>query len=140
MTIDQAVRRVFAMMAANYGRKWDIPPDAVNAWATQLEAEGVTSPELLAAASAWARSNPWPPCFAELRSSIPRLCRCGTCYPCHARALERAKRAVDQGRLGAHGFDPEPMSDVAVKLLGQNATQRTAGALPGKSRESEGAK
>lgn len=112
-----AVRQAFALFAASYGRKWDIPPEAVNAWTVAFEADQATPDEVRAAANAWAAAKAWPPSRAELRGTIPRLCSCGTCYPCHARSVERAKRAVERGSIGATGFEPTPLADALRTAL-----------------------
>lgn len=118
MTIDEAVRATFALFAGRYGRKWDIPPAAMNGWAASFEADGVEPSELLAAAAAWSSSNAWPPCFAELRGAIPRLCTCGDCIACRRRAQERATRICNAGGIGWDGTaEPVRMSDIAARLL-----------------------
>jgi hypothetical protein len=117
MTIDDAVREVFTMMAAKYGRKWDIPAQAMPAWATQFEADGVEPHELLAVAKVWSDVKEWPPSFAELKTALPRFCRCGDCRACQSRALERAKAAVSRGSIGASSFVQPSISEMVASNL-----------------------
>jgi hypothetical protein len=122
-TLDAAMRQTFGMLAASYGRRWDIPAAAAPAWAAAFESELVTERELLAAAAAWSATRPWPPSRAELRGAIPRLCTCGACTACHSRAVARAKRAAERGSLGAGSYDPPSVADVAQQMLAQHGAK-----------------
>ena len=109
------VALAFAKFEAWYPHKWVSKPRAVEVWTEILS--DLTPEEVRQAVSAWGKSHDWPPSPAELRGKVPRLCRCGKCYSCHARAVERARRAIDRGSAGADFDTPERLSEIAPRNL-----------------------
>jgi hypothetical protein len=99
MTDDQvtAVQAAFTMFEASYGSKWAGGKPSV--WALLMEE--ATATEIIGAAKDWCRSQEWPPSPKDLLDRIPRFCRCGKCWPCQMRALDRARKAVERGSLDA---------------------------------------
>lgn len=94
-----AVTKALAAFAVAWPNKWQQSQLTLAVWLDTLA--DLEPDEIRTAAKACVMGRTWPPTVAEFRQSVPRLCRCGKCYPCHARAVAAAKRAVERGSLGA---------------------------------------
>ncbi len=94
-----AVTKALAAFAAAWPNRWAQSSVTLAVWLDTLS--DLEPTEVREAARRAVIEREWPPTVAEFRALVPRLCRCGKCYPCHARAVERAKRAVERGSLGA---------------------------------------
>jgi hypothetical protein len=102
----QAVTLAFGLLEAAYGKKWAGGSPAI--WAQLLE--DAEPEEVIPAVKAWCKANEWPPSPKDVLEAIPRFCRCGKCWPCHSRAVERAKRALERGSMGADFDTPERLT------------------------------
>lgn len=98
-----AVKLAFSMFQAAYNNKWS--GAAPEVWSALLE--DATAEEIVKAAKDWCRGEEWPPTPKDILQSIPRFCRCGKCWPCQIRAMDRARMAVERGALDAALTLPE---------------------------------
>lgn len=105
------IARAFLAFEASYPHKWATKPRAIEVWSEMLDE--LEPEEIRAAVASWCKTHDWPPSPAELRGMVPRFCRCGRCWACHSRAVERAKRAIDRGAIGADFDGPTHITEIA---------------------------
>lgn len=102
-TLSQALEVAFELFKNSYGSRW--AGASAEVWAMLLEQ--ATPEEVLVASKKWCQEHDWPPTPKDLLQAVPRFCRCGRCWPCHHRAVERAGRALERGSAGADFDTPE---------------------------------
>jgi len=128
MTHQEAIAYALAMFRYAYQERFQVGAVAAKVWGDILA--DVAPEEVAASARAWCQSEKWPPTPADIRGLVPRFCRCGRCRACNARALERARGAVERGAIGSEDFTPERLAisphDTTLRLPARLAAQEHA--------------